>query len=295
MMATEGEGPRPDEDSRRNFWKARMDAAYAFMLEVQGWPVTECGEPVVSLREATKRAGVRVLFSELPHVLGLPRLFFLRRSLVDGFLAAAQEMNGRGWILKVEDGYRTREMQKHNALRPEVFPFVLAKTRWELRGESPSLDLLRRRMAALIAMNPRVGTHCIGSAIDISVLRDGGKIEVDRGAGYLEISELTPMDSPFVSAQARDNRAEITALMARHGFSTYPFEFWHYNAGDAYEALLSGRAGRARYGPVDIDTETGEVRPIVDATAPLNSETDIAAMIAGAFRGERLTEKRGAR
>jgi len=131
-----------------------------------------------------------------------------------------------------------------------------------------------------------VGTHCVGSAIDISVLALEGGAEVDRGAPYLEISERTPMDSPFVSAEARENRAEITDLMARHGFSTYPFEFWHYNAGDAYEELLSGRGGPARYGPVDLDPESGEVRPIADAATPLNSEAEIAALMAEARRGE---------
>ncbi len=259
-----------------------MDAAYDFMLKIQSWPLAEGGEAMTSLPEAAKRAGLRVLFSELPHVRGLPRLFFLRRGLIEGFLGAAAEMNARGWVLKVEDGYRTREMQKYNALRPEVFPLVLSRTRWEVGGVEPSPDLLRRRLAALIAMNPRVGTHCIGSAIDISVLTIDGSEEIDRGAGYLEISELTPMDSPFVSQEARSNREEITALMARHGFSTYPFEFWHYNAGDAYSALLSGRGGAARYGPVDLDPSSGLTTPITDATVPLNSEEDIAAMIAEA-------------
>ena len=139
-------------------------------------------------------------------------------------------------------------------------------------------------MAALIAMNPRVGTHCIGSAIDISVFTLDGKREIDRGAGYLELSELTPMDSPFVPEKARENRAEITSLMARHGFSTYPFEFWHYNGGDAYAEFLA-RSGRpARYGPIDFDPTSGAITPIVNALEPLNSEADISAMIAAARR-----------
>lgn len=272
------------DDARRRFWSERMDAAYRFMLDVQAWPVAENREPMVSLPDAAKQAGLRVAFSELPHVRGLPRLFFLRSGLIAGFLGAAAEMNARGWLLKVEDGYRTREMQKYLALRPEVFPLVLSRTSWELGGSDPPLELFRRRLAALIAMNPRVGTHCIGSAIDISVLSLDGGMEIDRGAGYLEISELTPMDSPFLFEVARRNRDEITTLMARHGFSAYPFEFWHYNAGDAYSELLSGREGAARYGPVDLELASGVVSPIVDATAPLNSEQEMAAMMAKARR-----------
>ena len=262
-----------------------MDEAYAFMLAIQGHPVAECGEPLLPLPEAVRTAGVKVLFSQLPHVRGLPRLFFLRKGLVPDFLAAAQEMNRRGWALKIEDAYRTREMQKYNALRPEIFPVVLAKTRWELGGEAPSIDLFRRRLAALIAMSPRVGTHCCGSAIDVSVLTLDESVEIDRGGPYLEVSEKTPMDSPFVSEQASRNRAEITEIMARYGFRTYPFEFWHYNKGDAYDEYLSGTGKPARYGAVDLEPASGNVTPIDNPTAQLNSEEEITLLIQRAMQG----------
>ena len=235
------------EEDPRSYWTKEMDDAYAFMLAVERYPVEECGEACLPLQSAAADAGVTVLFSELPHVRGLPRLHFLRAGLVSSFTAAARELNARGWALRVDDAYRTREMQKYNALRPEVFPLVLARVRWELRGEMPSIDLFRRRLAALIAMNPRVGTHCGASAIDVSVINLASGKEVDRGAPYLEISEKTPMGSPFVSAEARKNRADITSLMKRHGFDTYRFEFWHYNAGDAYAGYL---AGEGTAGPV---------------------------------------------
>ena len=278
-MSTE----RADEEQRRQYWKKEMDSAYAFMLEILDYPVAECGEPVASLPEAAASAGVKVFFSPLPHARGLPRLFFLRAGILKDFLSAAEEMNRRGWAIRVEDAYRTREMQKYNALRPEVFPFVLAKTRWELGGAMPGVELLRRRMAAVIAMSPKVGTHCGGSAVDISVvsLKDG--TEIDRGGPYIEISEKTPMGSPFVSAEAQRNRAEITALMARHGFQTYPFEFWHYNKGDAYDEKLRGSGRPARYGAVDIEAATGAVTAVADPTAPLNSEQEIGELITRAM------------
>jgi D-alanyl-D-alanine dipeptidase len=273
------------EDQRRSYWAEQMEAAYRFMLAVQDYPVEECAEPLESLPRAASSSGVKVLFSALPHVRGLPRLFFLRKGIVADFLEAAAEMNRRGWALKVEDAFRTRELQKYNALRPEVFPVVLAKVRWELGGEMPGSELLRRRLAALIAMNPKVGTHCSGSAVDLSVLSlEDGK-EIDRGAPYLAISEKTPMGSSFVPEEAQRNRAEITALMARHGFCTYRFEFWHYNQGDAYDAYLSGSGRPARYGPVDLDPDTGAVTAIANPTVPLNSEEEIGACMAQALRG----------
>ena len=254
-----------------------MDEAYRFMLAIQDHPVEECGEPLIALPEASSK--LKVLFSALPHVRGLPRLFFLRKGILPAFLEAAAEMNRRGWALRVEDAFRTREMQKYNALRPDVFSAVLAKVRWELEGALPGVELFRRRLAALIAMSPKVGTHCSGSAIDVSVVRLEDGAEIDRGAPYLEISEKTPMGSPFVPEAARRNRAEITALMARHGFRTYRFEFWHYNQGDAYDAYLSDGGLPARYGPVDLDPATGAVTAIVDSLVPLNTEEEIGALL----------------
>ncbi len=269
-----------DQHERRRYWSEQMEAASRFMREVQAHPVEECGEPAIFLPAAAASAGVTVQFSTLPHVLGLPRRFFLRRDLLDDFLAAAAECNARGWALRIEDAYRSRQVQKHLALRREVFSAVLARTRWELGGALPPVDLLRRRLAAMIAMNPRVGTHCGASAIDVSVvsLRDG--TEIDRGAPYLEISEKAPMGSPFVPAAAQANRREITALMARHGFRAYPFEFWHYNKGDAYDEYLAGSGRPARYGPVDLDPATGQVTAIPDPTLPLNTDDEISARIA---------------
>jgi zinc D-Ala-D-Ala dipeptidase len=273
-----------DERARRRYWAEQMEAAYEFMEVIRAYPVRECGEPLVSLREAAAGAGVTVLFAEQPHVLGLPRLFFLREGLIPGFLAAARGLGERGWTLKVEDGFRNRLMQKHNALRPEIFPAVLKMVMWELGGAVPGSELMRRRLAAVIASCPRVGTHMSGSAIDISVLRlEGG--EVDRGAPYMAMSEITPMGSPFVSPAARINREQITAVFSRSGFSTYPFEFWHYNAGDAYQEHLEGSGRPGRYGAVDLDPATGRTTPIADPEAPLNTEGEIRDRIEEALAG----------
>ena len=275
---------RPDQTDqtdhdRRSYWALKMDEADAFMRRIMTYPVAECGESMLSLESAVHSDGVEVAFSDKPHIDGLPRLFYLRRSLVPQFLSAAREMNERGWILKVEDGYRTLAMQRGLGQLAQIFLTVLSKVRWECGQAVPPGDLLFRRLAALVANAPKVGTHMSGSAMDISVLRRDSGGEVDRGGPYIELSELTPMDSPFISAAAQDNRRQITALMARHGFATYPWEFWHYNAGDAYAEDLCFSGRPARYGAVHLDTATGQVQPVEDPTRLLNSEEDIRKLM----------------
>lgn len=276
-----------------------MDEATEFMRQIMQYPVDECLEPCGSLPAAVAAAGLDVTFSELPHADGAERIYFLRRGLIPGFLGVARDMNARGWVLKVEDAYRTRDMQAALGRRSALFETILKKVIWELWTSSDGRDdyarfdgdsaelapLLIRRVAALIAAAPKVGTHMSGSAVDISVLDAETREEIDRGASYLELSELTPMHSPFISDQAATNRRDITSIFAKHGFSTYPYEFWHYNAGDAYDNLLQGNDCpiAAKYGAVELDVGSGSVAALTETTAVLNSAETMRALMDAAL------------
>ena len=275
-----------DEVARRAYWTQQLEAAYAFMFEsILPYSVVECGEPFVSLREAAAQADVIVAFSSLKHVNDLDRLFYLREGQIPNFLGAAKKMNELGWVLRVEDGYRTREIQKYLGLTPKVFDAVLERVMWELGGEVPSPEFMFRRCSALVATVPKFATHMSGSAIDISVMRlNDPALEVDRGGPYIELSELTPMNSPFVSAEGLGHRTKITALMRDYGFVEYPWEFWHYSSGDAYDQFLRKTGKPAIYGAVDWDPVTNVVTPMDDPTAPLNSEEEIRAEIQAALQ-----------
>lgn len=254
------------------------------MRNVESYPLAECGEPMAELPGAARAAGVEIVFSDLRTARGCKRIFRLREGLLPAFLAAARAMNRRGWVMKVEDAYRTRVIQKHLSRRKRIFDTILRKVTWENEGRLPSAAHMLRRTSVLVAMRPKTGTHMSGSAIDISVLHRGGKAEVDRGGPYLTLSELTPMDSPFISTAARRNRRAITDLMAEHGFAAYPFEFWHYSAGDAYAEMLAGAGRPGRYGPVDMDPRSGRVTPLKAPLRRLNNESEFKAEIARALR-----------
>jgi len=259
-----------DDAARRAFWTTSMDEADEFMAQIAAYPVEECGEQMASLVEAAEAAGVEVTFTDQPHLHGMPRQFYLREGLIARFVAVAAEMNARGWVLRVEDAYRTMAMQQASGVSKGMLKTVLRLVQWECGEKEPPVELLCRRIGAMVATSPKVGTHMSGSAMDVSVFeRDSGK-EVDRGMPYVQISECTPMASPFVSETARQNRREITAVFDRHGFVTYPYEYWHYNSGDAYEELLNRTGRPARYGAVHMNPD-GTVTPIANPCAPLNS------------------------
>ncbi|MCA9056962.1 MAG: hypothetical protein KDA85_00625 [Planctomycetaceae bacterium] len=275
----------PSEQQRRDYWADQMELGHALVEQLLAFPVQECGEAFASIPAAVDEAGVEVLFSNSKIAGNLDRVFQIRRSLIPDILTIAESMNRRGWVLKIEDGYRSLEMQSQLVRKPAVFDSIVSKCRWECGGEQPPVDLVARRGVVLVANYPKIGTHMSGSAIDISVFRRDGT-EVWRGGPYLEMSERTPMRSPFISADELRNRLEITEIMEAAGFMHFPYEFWHYNKGDAGAQILTGRSEPARFGPVHWNSADNTVTPVAEPLQPLNPlpviEREIAAALARA-------------
>jgi D-alanyl-D-alanine dipeptidase len=276
-----------DQTAARAYWADQMEQGYALVQQIMAFEVRECGEGFASLKDAVSEAGVEVQFSTSKIAGELDRVFFIRESLVRDVIAIGREMNERGWILKIEDGYRSLSMQKQLGSKAELFDAILKKCIWENGGTIPPVELVFRRGSVLIANVPKVGTHMSGSAIDISVFRRDDGTEVWRGNPYLEMSERTPMRSPFVEDQFVQNRLAITAIMESHGFMHFPFEFWHYNKGDALGNMLTGQTAPARFGPVHWDPVTNKVTAVDDAMKPLRPLAEIEREIHAAVERAR--------
>jgi len=270
--------------ARRAYWKEQLELGYGMVEELMAYPVEECGEGFASIREAADAAGVEMLFSDTKIAGDLNRIFYLRESLVADVVSIGKAMNRRGWILKIEEGFRSLEMQGALVRKPSVFDSILQKCVWECGGEMPSTELVFRRAMVLVANLPKIGTHMSGSAIDISVFRRADGSEVERGGPYIEVSEKTPMRSPFITEQELHNRLEITEVMESRGFMHFPFEFWHYNKGDAGDHILNGKPGAARFGPVNWNPETNEVSAVANPLEPLNPLPRIEMEIAAAIK-----------
>ncbi|MBL8814038.1 MAG: hypothetical protein JNM43_27970 [Planctomycetaceae bacterium] len=268
---------------RRRFWAEQLDAGFDLVEKIQRYPVAECGEGFASIPEAAQAAGVTMWFSTSPIAGGLPRVFWIRKSLVETVVQIGRVMNERGWILKIEDGYRSLEMQRLLGSKPEIFDRILQKCLWETGGVLPSPEMMFRRSCVLVANVPKVGTHMSGSAIDISVFRQSDGSEVWRGNDYLEMSERTSMRSPFVEPDALKNRLEITATMEDHGFMHFPFEFWHYNKDDGLAHILTNTPGPAKFGPVHWDPVNNTVTAVENPEQPLRPVAEIQREIEAAL------------
>lgn len=280
-----------DDAARRAYWADTMQAGYDLIQQLLPFEVQECGEGFASLSDAATAAGIEMQFSQSKIAGELERIFFMRESLVKDVMVVGKAMNDRGWILKIEDGYRSLEMQGQLVRKPELFDAILRKCIWEVGGQIPPVELVFRRALVLIANIPKIGTHMSGSAIDVSVFRRDDGSEVWRGNPYLEMSERTPMRSPFVEADSIRNRLEITAMLEAQGFVHFPFEFWHFNKDDAMGHILIDRPAPARFGPVHWDPQTNRVTAVDDPLRLLNPlpviEREIAAALQRAQENQR--------
>ena len=260
---------RNDEPARRAYWIRYMEEMDDLVQQVLDYPCEENGESLVPIDSAMREAGVEVEYSDTKLDGDLPRVYAIRSGLVDSLVAIARKMNERGWIMRIEDGFRTQEMQTRLVCSRRTFDQVVAMCVWECEGKVPSIDLVYRRGRVLVANHGKTGTHMHGAAVDVSVFRASNGTEVDRGKPYLEMSEVTPMDSPFVTPEHRQNRRDITAVMESEGFLHFPGEFWHFNQGDVLYQVLAGTGQPGIYGPVHWDRTDGTLTPYDDPMAPL--------------------------
>ncbi|MCW2785169.1 MAG: dipeptidase [Marmoricola sp.] len=201
---------------------------------VSAVPVTECGEPLVTLDASFGPARARV------------------RASLGSRLAVARDLLPAGIGLRVVEGHRPVAVQQTIiarysaeicALRPGVSPDDLAR--------------LTSRFVAPVEVAP----HVAGAAVDLTLVDACGDDldlgtaidatpEQSAGRCYFAATDLTP--------DARANRDLLAEVLEAAGLVNYPTEWWHWSYGDRYWALVSG-ADAALYGPVD--------RPVVDASA----------------------------
>ena len=198
-----------DENSRRSYWAEQMEEAANYINKMREYPVEECGEKMISLRKAVKTARLTVKFSDNKISDKYEPLFYLREGLIKKFLAIAKALNNRGWFIKVEDAFRTRSMQREIGKQCSVFNAILERVIWENNGKLPSLDLFFSRFKNFIIPSPKAAAHMTGSALAVTVYHAGNLKPLYCGAKYQAISEMTMMNSPFISDEADEIRGEL--------------------------------------------------------------------------------------
>lgn len=128
---------------------------------------------------------------------------YVRKELIPYLEAVQRELAARGLALKVYDGYR---------------PLPVQQKMW---------DLIRDER---FVSNPAVnrGRHTRGTALDVSLVDRHGK-PVPMPSDFDEFSPRAAVSYSGGTSEERRNRDLLQRVMTRHGFLSYPDEWWHFD------------------------------------------------------------------
>jgi D-alanyl-D-alanine dipeptidase len=145
---------------------------------------------------------------------------FLMPKTATALKAAQAEFRGRGYCLKLYDGYRPMRAERH------MIRWAKAAGREELLSEGYLASHINTR---------RTRGHACGNAVDVTLIGPDGR-ELDMGTEFDTFSrDAWTMNA---SGGVRAHRLLLKSVMERHGFTNFSREWWHFN--------YRGEPGRAR-------------------------------------------------
>lgn len=135
--------------------------------------------------------------------------------------AVSNELNVRGYRLKVFDAYRPVSAVKQ---------FVL----WGIEDTDirmkpyfyPELEKTALFKTGYIAAQ---STHSRGSAVDLTLLDMATGKEVDMGSSFDFFSEISHPTYRGITEEQYENRMILRNAMIRNGFKPYECEWWHFS------------------------------------------------------------------
>lgn len=127
----------------------------------------------------------------------------VRKELIPCLEAVQAELAVMGLGLKIYDGYR---------------PLPVQQRMWDILPDERFVS------------NPSVnsGRHTRGTAVDVTLV-DGRGNPLPMPSGFDEFSPRASVSYRGGTGEERRNRDLLQRVMARHGFLSYPDEWWHFD------------------------------------------------------------------
>jgi D-alanyl-D-alanine dipeptidase len=211
------------------------------LASTHGWrwvPIDPVDEPLVRVADI----GGAVLDAPQYHLRGLPGASsrgWLREGVAERLARAAAALPD-GLTLVVWDGYRPI------ATQAALYDGYLA----ELAMVHPDwpADALEEAAARYVTPPSRSPDapppHLTGGAVDLTI-GDGDGRPLDLGTDFDAFGPETGARAlEDVPGRARDLRRLLFWAMSEQGFTAYLEEWWHFDLGDQFWGLVSGRPAR---------------------------------------------------
>jgi zinc D-Ala-D-Ala dipeptidase len=142
---------------------------------------------------------------------------WLRQPAAEALRAAARDFAASGHALVLFDCYRPKRAVEAFVAWTNAPDDPTIKARYY-----PDID----KSALLGRYIGRRSTHATGTAVDLGLLKDGRP--VDFGSAFDVFGPISHIDNA-PTAQARANRLFLAGGLAKHGFRSYPAEWWHFS------------------------------------------------------------------
>ena len=194
--------------------------------------VAECEEPLVDL------AGYEFVLDPQYFNQGLSatQRMLIRESVAEK-LKQAKEKLPEGYNFKIWDGYRTLDLQKKLF---DDYSQVLKRSHPDWSAEQTY------QQAAVFVCPPDVDFtpgHLTGGAIDLTLVNNKAE-ELVMGTGFDEFVDQAHTyyydEKQNLSEEEKvyqANRIILRDVLAKEDFAPYPYEWWHFNFGNAAWAV----------------------------------------------------------
>ncbi|WP_435271986.1 M15 family metallopeptidase [Streptomyces parvulus] len=200
-------------------------------------PVRDCGESLVDVRDHDFRVDPRKQDPQgaFAHV----------REDVLARLTHARSLLPAGTDLLFVEGYRPLSLHQRY--------FTEYRDQLAADHHGWTAEQLHETTSRYVSP-PDIAPHSAGAAVDVTLVDQDGH-ELDLGTRVNACPEESDgacfTHAPNLSDQARRHRTVLLDAMEGAGFTNYGTEFWHFSAGDRYDALMR-QEPHARYGPIDL-------------------------------------------
>ncbi len=204
----------------------------------EGWrdvPIEPREEPLVRVADI----GVRIHDDPRYCAAGLPGALpegWVRQGVADRLAAVATGLPD-GMTLVVWDGYRPIATQAalYDGYLDEL---TMVHADWPADAlEEAASRYVTPPSRSLVAPPP----HLTGGAVDLT-LGDGDGLPLDLGTTFdAFVDEAGARALEDVPGRARDLRRVLFWAMADQGFTAYAEEWWHFDHGDQFWGLATGR------------------------------------------------------
>lgn len=132
--------------------------------------------------------------------------------------SAAAEFAKDGWQIKVIDAFRPTMAVDH------FWEWALDTNDTKMKQIFyPEFDDKTLLFNGYLA---RHSSHSRGSAVDLTLVKDGE--EIDMGSLIDLLGTISHTISDRITPEQQKNRLYLKEIMEKHGYSNYPKEWWHF-------------------------------------------------------------------